>query len=58
MPAQIIQTLAFTQIMVIWTPCTTPEDHLKTTQSSKGVQTFQYCNTYTAQVRMFEERHK
>ncbi len=29
MPAQIIQTMAFTQIMVMWTPWTTPQDHLK-----------------------------
>ncbi len=28
MPAQIIQTMAFTQIMVIWTPWTTPRTTL------------------------------
>ncbi len=29
MPAQIIQTMAFTQIMAIWRPGRSLEDHLK-----------------------------
>ncbi len=35
MPAQIIQTMTFTQIMVIWTPWTTPYRTTLTRQFSK-----------------------
>ena len=42
MPAQIIQIMAFTQIMAIWTPAITLKDHLN---SMPNLVDLQYTNT-------------
>ncbi len=44
MPALIIQIMAFTQIITIWTPAITPQDHLKVFfTNTKGIYCMQNC---------------
>ncbi len=46
MPAQIIQMMAFTQIMVIWTPGITLQDHTLTTKKALSFKSKKFNTLY------------